>query len=343
MMGKTIKQYDILFMVLFIGFCLMAVLRCYSHTAKDNLNSNSPTNHSDPNKGIDAVGEKAGSVKMANRPMIIWFHGSLANTTESLKIALSSGLITHVVVSCQHRYDTDWKDQRCVREAIEIVKKADAKLIWCRNLWPYYAIDDTKYENLFDPLYYIREISHLQAEAKEMGADFVAFDAEPYGNSPLQPYLKQPNKWLSKREVERLKETIRKVVEKTGKVDFIWPAGWLNFDHAYVALAGLGENRVSECTFYDYAERLRALRQDYEIFGAYINTTKENKNNSKLPYFLPGEIFEKSELWSHKKGLFLYTDSSKSLAVAKGLAAFAKTLPVRDSVISGDPNSFKKK
>ncbi len=45
------------------------------------------------------------------------------------------------------------------------------------------------------------------------------------------------------------------------------------------------------------------------------------------PYFLVSDVFEKSWLWSDKKGVFLYTDRKKALAVAKELLAYANKLP----------------
>lgn len=305
----------------------MAILPRYLPATKENLNSDSPNNHSNPNNHPSEVRVK---------PIVIWHFRPLRDSLESLELVLSSGLITHVSIGAVHRKDGRfwWKKRKepDYRKPIEIAKKYGAKTIWKRPLWPFWANEGISYETFFDVEYYIHELKLLRKEAKEMGADLVAIDVEGYGESPLRPYLVNQDKWLSKREVERLKETIRKVVEKTGKADFVWPAGWGNFDHAYVALAGLGENRVSECTYYDHARRLRTLKQDYEIFGAYLNTTKKNEKLPKLPYFLPGEIFERSELWSHKKGVFLYPKSGNALAIAKVLVEYAKTLPHKADV-----------
>lgn len=303
----------------------MAILPRYLPAAKENLNSNLPNNHSDLNA-------PPGEVK--TKPIVIWHSRPADDGIESLKLALSSGLITHVSIGAVHRKDGRfwWKKRKepDYRKPIEIAKKYGAKTIWKRPLWPFWANKGISYETFFDVEYYIRELKILREEAKEVGADLVAIDVEGYGDSPLRAYLKNPDKWLSKREVERLRETISKVVEKIGKVDFVWPSGWGNAEHAYVALAGLGENRVCESTYYASEKRLRWLKQDYEIFGAYLNTTKKNKDNPKLPYFLPSEIFERSELWSHKKGIFLYPKEGNALAVAKALVDYARNLPHKD-------------
>ncbi|MFA5238678.1 MAG: hypothetical protein WC476_03075 [Phycisphaerae bacterium] len=283
------------------------------------------SNYSDPD---------VSSGKVKTEPIVIWHFRPNDDSLESLELALSTGLINHVSIGAFHRKDAGvWRKKGKnpdYRKSIEIARKYNVKVIWKRPLWPFWVNEGISYNTFFDVEYYVNELKILREEAKELGADFVAIDVEGYGDSPLEPYLKEPSKWLNKHELERLRETIRKVVEKAGKADFVWPVGWFNFDHTYVALAGLGENRVSECTYYDNASRLRKLKQNYEIFGAYLNTTKENKGNPKLPYFLPSEIFERSELWSHEKGVFLYPKESNSLAVAKALADYAKTLPHKD-------------
>jgi hypothetical protein len=43
-------------------------------------------------------------------------------------------------------------------------------------------------------------------------------------------------------------------------------------------------------------------------------------------------FFERSELWPHKKGLFLYHHKEGSWDVAKALVHYARSLPNRDAV-----------
>lgn len=326
MSTKIIKRHSVFFMVLLAGLCLVTILPRCLPAAKENLNPDSPNNRSDTNT-------PHGEVK--SKPIVIWHFRPADDSLESLELALSSGLINHVSIGAFHRKDAYalWRKRKepDYRKPIEIARKYGAKTIWKRPLWPFYANKGISYETFFDVEYYIRELKILRDEVKEIGADFVAVDVEGYADSPLKAYLKNPDKWLSNREVERLKETVSIVVEKTGKVDFVWPSGWGNAEHAYVALAGLGENRVCESTYYANENRLRWLKQNYEIFGAYLNTTKENKKHPKLPYFLPDEIFKRSELWSHKKGVFLYPKEGNAPAVAKALADYARTLPRKDN------------
>jgi len=275
------------------------------------------------------------------KPMIIWFHSAYGNSLESLKTALSSGMISHVIVLYMHRKDRDWKANQKVRKAVEMVKNSDAKLIWCRDLWPYYAINDTKYEDLFNPLYYIQEIRHLRAEAKEMGADFVGLDTEPYGNSPMKLYLKGKDRIrLNYGKRQQIKLAIEKVVQEAGKIDFILPAGSGSTDHPHNIIANLGKIRIAESTYHANEEYIKKLQYPYEIFGVYLNTVKRNEQNPKAPFVLVREIFdERPYLWSNKKGLFLYTDRNRCLAVAKDLVAYAKTLPYKNSTKAKDSKS----
>ena len=282
--------------------------------------------------------------KAKERPIIIWHRSGERTGTTALETVLSSGLITHVNISYRSRSDGAWNSNRSIRRAIEIVKKSDAKLIWCRGFGGCYKIENARYSDLFDSNHYIREIQNIKAEAKAMGADFTALDTEPYGNSPMRPYMVISGKltpFLSNKQHQQLKRVIRKVIRTTGKVDFIAPAGFWGYpghNHPYDILATLGKLRIAENTYYDNARQRNAIKYPYEIFGAYLNTTKRNDNSPHNLYFLTSEIFERSELWSNRKGVFIYTKRAESLAVAKELAAYSKTLPFRDSAKPSEPS-----
>jgi hypothetical protein len=279
------------------------------------------------------------------KPIVIWYHSGEQKNTLSLKTALSSGLITHVIIKYRNPSDDTWHSKKWVREAIEIVKKSEAKLVWGRDLWARWLVKDAKFADLFDSQYYIKQIHILRAEAKEMGADFVFLDTEPYGNSPMRPHMlikdSVKKKKLSDQQHERLKLVIKKVIQRTGKIDFIAPAGFWGYpghNHPWDVLAELGNLRIAENTYYDNARQRNAIKYPYEIFGAYVNATKRNDTSPHNPFFLSSEIFEKSHLWSHKKGLYLYSTTRKSLEVAQDLAAYSKTLPFRDSSKSREPS-----
>lgn len=291
-----------------------SIVKIYSASASDGQFHVEPDN-----------GKKGPPV---TKPTIIWFHSGAGYSLESLKTAISSGLITHVMLTYMHRADADWKTNADVRKAIEMVKKSDVKLIWGRNLWPYYANKNIKLTDIFDPNYYAREIYHLRAEGKEMGADFVAFDTEPYADSPMKLYLKGEKRIrLTAMELQRLELVIKEVARTTGKVDFVFPAGSLDWQHPYNILAGLGQSRIAENTYYANEKTIKAIKYPYEIFGAYVNTIRKRPENPDSPYFLVSDILDNSQLWSKRKGLFLYTDKEKVRAVAKELVAYANSLP----------------
>ncbi|MHC4083930.1 MAG: hypothetical protein ACYSWZ_00615 [Planctomycetota bacterium] len=66
----------------------------------------------------------------------------------------------------------------------------------------------------------------------------------------------------------------------------------------------------------------------YEVTEAWrLKMDKEkNEQNPKAPFVLVQEIFdERSYLWSDTKGLFLYSTKDRCSAVAKDLAAHART------------------
>lgn len=268
-------------------------------------------------------------------PIIIWFHNGVTDTTEALNTALSSGMISHVIVKYMHRADADWRKKKSVIEAIEIVKKSPAKLIWSRNLWPYRNQKDIQIEDFFDPNYYIREIQSIRSEAREMGADSIALDIEAYADSIMKQYLTGMYK-INAVQRDELRGVVKEVVQAVGQVEFLYPGGHLRSAQGFNILARLGKNRIAEATFYSDEERLKRVKFEYEIFGAYLNVVRENKRHSHLPYHLVPEIFEKSERWSGKKGLFLYPKEHKALEIAKELLAYSKSLPLKKN----DPNDI---
>jgi hypothetical protein len=263
------------------------------------------------------------------KPIIIWHYNSMRDELRTVQLVLSSGLITHVSIGgTLHRKDKDYKKNSRALEAIKIVKSFGAKVIWVRPLWPLYSVEESSPEDLFDPNYYIREITILRDEKKAVGADFVALDQEAYGYTPLKKYLRGRNT-LTESQRKRLENVIEQVIKTTGKVDFILPAGIVFPLEPANILSRLGVNRISETTYYDNAALRARIQYPYEIFGVYLNTVKENKDIPNLPLYLVSEIFDKSQLWSNKKGLFLYPREHNALAVAKELVAYSKKLPVK--------------
>jgi hypothetical protein len=294
---------------------MICAASCKADEVKDPNASSQSGTRADPNR----------------KPIIIWHYHSIRDPIESLNLALSSGLITHVSIGgTLHRKDLDYKKNAKALEAIKIAKSFGAEVIWVRPLWPLYSVEESSPEDLFDPDYYIREITILRDEKKAVGADFVALDQEAYGNTPLKKYLRGRNP-LTESQRKRLENVIEQVIKTTGKVDFVLPAGIVFPLEPANILSRLGMNRISETTYYDNAALRARIQYPYEIFGVYLNTVKENKDIPNLPLYLVSEIFENPQLWSDKKGLFLFPKEYNALAVAKELVAYSKKLPVKDS------------
>ncbi len=258
-------------------------------------------------------------------PIIIWYHNGATNSIESLKIALSSGLVNHVMIYARHRDCLDWESMPNVLEAIQLVKDSSAKLIWSRCLWPYWDQSNIKPEYFFNVAYYLAEIELVRLEAEEMGADFVALDIEAYGHSIMKVPISRGD-WLYPSQQTVMRNTVSEVVEAVGQVDFIYPAGNARRPAApWNFLSKLGKNPISEDTYHNNSERLAQIWYEYKIFGAYLNTTKVREDRPELNYYLVPEIFEKVHLWAGK-GLFLYSKEGNALAVAQALLAYSKTL-----------------
>lgn len=284
---------------------------CASNTtSKESVQKNNETNSPQPKE----------------KPIIIWFHNGVTDKTEALSTALSSGMITHVIIKYWHRAEVDWRKKKSVVKAIEIVKKSPAKLIWSRNLWPYWNQKDIRLEDFFNSNYYIREIRSIRSEAKQMGADFIALDVEAYGDSIMKRYLVGRNR-LTAAQRDELRDVVEEVVQAVGQVEFLYPGEHVRSKQPWNILCHLGKNRIAESTFYSDEERLKKVKSEYEIFGAYLNVVREHKKRPDLHYYLVPEIFEKSHRWSDKKGLFLYPKEKSALIVAKELLSYSESLP----------------
>jgi hypothetical protein len=257
------------------------------------------------------------------QPVVIWFHSVSSNSVASLRQALSSQLINHVLMLYMHRHDADWRSSEDARAAIDLVRSSKAKLIWCRDLWPYYKIKDVEAKDLFDPNYYVTEVEHLRAEAEEMGADLVALDTEPYGDAPQKKYLKNKQAYNAK-NFKMLSATMEEALTRLDKVDYILPAGSTARLHPYNLLSQLGVNRISETTYYNRPDRVARIRYPFEIYGTYVRPYRHNPQHPQLPYFLVADVFEQSQIWSRKQGVMLYTDGKHCELTALALAQYGQ-------------------
>jgi len=257
-------------------------------------------------------------------PQIIWFHSVSSSSPESLDVALASGLVSHVMVLYMHRHDADVMDDK-VQSVVQCIRAHGAKLIWCRDLWPYYKNESCDATQIYEANYYVHEVFHLRKEGALLKADAIALDCEPYGESVFKPVFKDPIV-RSRVDLDRLEAAVTTAVDQAGQVDYILPAGSTDVRHPLNRISQLGKNRISESTYYNLESRLRRVTYPYEIFGAYVRATHVHPEHPLLPFFTPDALFTHSEVWSDKKGVFLYTDGPHSLETAKSLYQYTETI-----------------
>lgn len=255
---------------------------------------------------------------------VIWYHNPIGHSPESLRAALSSKLVTHVLIKPMHRYDLLLTDSR-VQVAIKIVRGfEDVKFIWGQSLWPWYRNQEVIQRFIVDPDYYVREIRQVRKEKEIVGADFTALDTEPYGKSVMIPVIKGKNVDF-KTIYPRIVDAVNTATERVGKVDFVFPAGMSNKLHPYNALAALGKKRIAEYTYYDNPTRLRRIKIPHDVPGFYVNTQRENAKYPGLPFFTVEQMFLRRELWEAKDAIFVYPGNNEN-EVAQALVDYARKI-----------------
>lgn len=263
-------------------------------------------------------------------PIIIWFYHLEKDSLQSLEIALSSSIPTHISIYVRNRWTGKLlrkkKNVDKLKKAIGIAKKYKLKSILVRNLWPTYPMGDLDESILYNPKYYLGEIASLRQEGQRFRSDFVGFDVEPYHKAPVGRYLQwKYNYRPSSKETKKLKQVISDVIRKSGKVDFLYPAGSVRAYHFYNLISSLGEKRIAESTYYDTEDYLK-IDYPYEIFGVYVSVLRSDpsiKSFSK-PYYQVNSVFQKNNRWSSKEGLFLYPREDRVLDVANALFEYSK-------------------
>jgi hypothetical protein len=281
------------------------------------------------------VGNKGEAAEPPAKPMIIWW-ARLEDDHETLRLAISSGIFSHVMLRGLHRFDRpDYSTNSNLKKALNLCKKKGVKVIWTRWLYPGYEVNNFRFEDIFDAQYYVQQLREIRKEAKLMGIDLVAFDAEPYGNSPLKPLKLYPPRKLSETEFNALNNAVKNAIKVEGQVDFILPAGTGLPRHLYNATRSLGKLVIAEHTYRDIPAKIKDKRRPYDIFGAYVSVTKKDPTGQKTPVFTPKEILERQTLWAHKKGLFVYPSHVPDISAAVALE-FSKIKTIRPVSDSND-------
>lgn len=264
---------------------------------------------------------------------ILWFHG-YNSSLESLQIAVNCPAITHVMLESMHPNDTDWRTDSRLVEAIRIVKNSPARLIWCRNLTPYYQSNGFVIEDLYDPQFYIQALRTLRNEAEQIGADATAFDTEPYAYSPFKALAKE-TVLPSADVVAQISSAVQQAIRQEGQANFVLPAGSWNGGHPYDALAALGQQRIAESTYSGRYEIYIHIPYAYDIVGFYLNLVDRDEGSEERKYTLVDDLFHRPELWAGKAGIFLFPKRPGEEQIAARLSAeyarFGSIAPIGNS------------
>ncbi|MFH0982959.1 MAG: hypothetical protein V2A79_15675 [Planctomycetota bacterium] len=261
-----------------------------------------------------------------NRPLIIWWHNAAMSqySLRSLEKALSNGLVSHVFMLYLHPLDRPLAGQPEVLEAVKLCKKHQVKLIWARTLWPSYEVMTIQRSTIFDANYYAGVIEQIRTEARSLGAEFTGLDAEPYVHFPFLTEFRDGE--LSPTDYEAMVQALEKAVAEKGQVDFLLPSASLRPRSMFNAARLLGKLTIAEHTYYDVPGK-RDDGRPYDIFGAYLNVTKDNPTHRPSPFFTPAEILERQDLWTHKAGLMLYSREDRVEEVAEMLSQITRVQP----------------
>lgn len=249
-------------------------------------------------------------------PIIIWFH-TADKDPNILRIALSGGIFTHVLFEGMHIDDVrSYRFNLKVREVLRICRSAKVKVIWGRWLWPGHNLTRFTGNEIFDADYYVRQISNIKKEARQMGADYTSLDLEPYGHHAVKGLTRRS---LTESEFEMITGAIDTAVKVVGQVDYVMPAALPYPRHTrfrrelYKSLQKLGRFSIAEHTYYNNESGLHCKNNIFDVFGAYCRKDPYRPKYPTVPYFAPREILERQDLWAHKKGLFIYPGEQKDL------------------------------
>lgn len=280
----------------------------------------------DENTPLAGGGSLRPDAEEESRPIVIWYFHVQDDPLESLELALSSGIPTHVNLYVSNRWTgrilTKPKYQKKLKEAIDIARQYQAKTILARNLWPTYEMDSFDSSIVYSPDYYTQEIELLREEGQTYNTDYVGLDVEPYGDSPVKKYFDwYENYQPTEHEAEMLQNSIGHVLAETGTIDFIYPAGSLRDYNYYNTISLLGEMRIAESTYYDN-EVYQLVAYPYQIFGVYVNT--QITEQEKGPYYLVESVFENSARWETKEGIFFYRREGKAYEIADALYQYSQ-------------------
>ena len=283
----------------------------------------------------NSVVNNSSSAQKQSKPMIIWWARSI-DGFETARLAASSNFFSHVMIANAHKAaELDRQVKADIKKIIKFCKQKDIKVIWMRWLYPGggpgLKLGGFTLKDAYNTDYYISQIKNIRKEANELGIDLVSFDVEPYGACPLIPLKSRK---LSKVEFKAMNNAINNAIEVAGKVDFVVPADGEYKMHFWNCTRRLGKLTISEHTYYDLPSthtKQMEEKRPHDIVGIFVDVRKENPYNKHLPFFTPREILEQQDLWTHKKGLLVYTENKqRAILVADEFSRIKTIKPVPD-------------
>lgn len=251
----------------------------------------------------------------------IWAYTGSRDLTESVIIAIRSGRVNRVAIFAGNRVTSNTLKWEETKDTIEVIKKHGVPLILCRFIWQTQPHDHfTSLDRLTEWDFYANEITLLQSEAKELGADYTMLDLEAYGPTPINEHMKAGQESHTEELFQSIHVAVNRAIRMNGQVDFVLPCGSLTRKHhAYEAMAGLGKQRIAEGTYQDRPEINRKLLlgtpYSFDITGMYVGADKGD--NADMPLFTAGEVFgDSAYLWKLKDGLFIWPKETHATEVA---------------------------
>lgn len=250
----------------------------------------------------------------------IWYYHPIKNSIQSLRYALRSDSVTHVIVNVggilTENFFIHEPIRNKIRLAINFIRRYHKIPIVSRILFPTgYGTELESEDDIFDPSFYINAIVSLRYVAEQLGVSRTALDLEAYDYSPVRRYIQWESDYrFTDEDNEELAAVLLKVLERVDLVNYVFPAGSIREGHPYNQLSILGVKKICEHTYYNCEECADADWQ-YDYYGMYINTTASNPDNPSRPYYRTEEAREVMKT----RSTFLYPKENNALAVAKAL------------------------
>lgn len=220
-----------------------------------------------------------------NDSSTIWYHNGSKHGMEELREVVKLSRVTHVFLWALHPHDvrsSHWQ------EHVKLCKDNKIKVVWCRSLFAMYGgtlgpLNEIK--DMWSIKYLVNALRTVQAEAKQIGADYTAFELEPYANSPLKPIFFGETK-LTRWQWLRMRFARWIACRLAGHVDFVLPAGTNVPRHPY-SVYRLLCRKGGKITWHTYWEDPPSVYYDYDIPAYYFDIEKGDKGK-----YLPSQINE---------------------------------------------------